>query len=64
MSETLLRSARRWTARLAATDAGYVATVARYTISTQVAAPPEQVFALWTNLERMGEWVGGVTDAR
>jgi uncharacterized protein YndB with AHSA1/START domain len=36
-------------------------TVARYTISTQVAAPPEHVFALWTNLERMGEWVGGVT---
>ena len=35
--------------------------MARYTISTQVAAPPEHVFALWTNLERMGEWVGGVT---
>ena len=36
-------------------------TVARYTISTHVAAPPEHVFALWTDLERMGEWVGGVT---
>ena len=36
-------------------------TVAHYTISTHVAAPPERVFALWTNLERMGEWVGGVT---
>jgi hypothetical protein len=35
--------------------------VARYTISTHVSAPPEHVFALWTNLERMGEWVGGVT---
>jgi uncharacterized protein YndB with AHSA1/START domain len=35
--------------------------VARYTISTRVAAPPGDVFALWTNLERMGEWVGGVT---
>jgi uncharacterized protein YndB with AHSA1/START domain len=35
--------------------------MARYTISTRVAAPPEHVFALWTNLERMGEWVGGVT---
>jgi uncharacterized protein YndB with AHSA1/START domain len=35
--------------------------VAHYTISTHVAAPPEQVFALWTNLERMAEWVGGVT---
>ena len=38
-----------------------MATVARYTISTKVAAPPEHVFALWTNLERMGDWVGGVT---
>jgi uncharacterized protein YndB with AHSA1/START domain len=36
-------------------------TVARYTISTHVGAPPEHVFALWTNLERMGDWVGGVT---
>ena len=35
--------------------------MARYTITTHVAAPPEHVFALWTNLERMGEWVGGVT---
>jgi len=35
--------------------------VARYIISTHVAAPPEQVFGLWTDLERMGEWVGGVT---
>jgi uncharacterized protein YndB with AHSA1/START domain len=25
------------------------------------AAPPELVFDLWTNLERMKEWVGGVT---
>jgi uncharacterized protein YndB with AHSA1/START domain len=24
-------------------------------------APPERVFALWTNLDRMKEWVGGVT---
>ena len=35
--------------------------VGRYTITTQIGAPPEHVFALWTNLERMGEWVGGVT---
>jgi len=35
--------------------------MARYTITTHVAAPPEHVFALWTNLARMGEWVGGVT---
>jgi uncharacterized protein YndB with AHSA1/START domain len=35
--------------------------VARYTFTTQVAAPVEVVFDLWTNLERMHEWVGGVT---
>ena len=35
--------------------------MARYTVSTLVAAPPERVFALWTDLARMGEWVGGVT---
>src|SRR6185436_6908556 len=38
-----------------------VSTMARYTISTNVAASPDHVFALWTDLERMGEWVGGVT---
>ena len=36
-------------------------TVAHYVFSTQVAASPEHVFALWTSLERMGDWVGGVT---
>jgi len=36
-------------------------TVAHYVFSTHVAASPEHVFALWTSLERMGEWVGGVT---
>ena len=36
-------------------------TVAHYTFSVHVAAPPERVFELWTSLERMGEWVGGVT---
>jgi hypothetical protein len=35
--------------------------VAQYTFSIHVDAPPELVFALWTNLQRMGEWVGGVT---
>jgi uncharacterized protein YndB with AHSA1/START domain len=35
--------------------------MAHYTISTHVSAPPEHVYALWTNLARMGEWVGGVT---
>ena len=35
--------------------------MAHYTFSIHVDATPERVFALWTNLERMGEWVGGVT---
>jgi len=35
--------------------------MAHHTLSTHVAAPPEHVFALWTSLERMGEWIGGVT---
>ncbi len=35
--------------------------MARYRFATHVGAPPDHVFALWTNLERMGEWVGGVT---
>jgi uncharacterized protein YndB with AHSA1/START domain len=35
--------------------------MAHYVFSTHVAASPEHVFALWTSLERMGEWVGGVT---
>jgi hypothetical protein len=35
--------------------------VAHYTISTRAAAPVDDVFALWTDLPRMGEWVGGVT---
>ena len=26
-----------------------------------IAAPPERVFALWMDLDRMKEWVGGVT---
>lgn len=35
--------------------------MAHYAFTIHVAAPPELVFDLWTNLERMGEWVGGVT---
>ena len=35
--------------------------MAQYTFSIHVDAPPESVFDLWTNLPRMGEWVGGVT---
>ena len=32
-----------------------------YRFSRHVAAPPEEVFDLWTNLDRMVEWIGGVT---
>ena len=31
-----------------------------YTFTTHVAAPREVVFDLWTDLDRMREWVGGV----
>ena len=32
-----------------------------YRFESRTAASPERAFALWTNLERMKEWVGGVT---
>ena len=32
-----------------------------YRFSVHVAAPQETVFDLWTNLDRMAGWVGGVT---
>ncbi len=35
--------------------------MAHYRFSIHVDAPPDRVFDLWTNLQRMGEWVGGVT---
>jgi uncharacterized protein YndB with AHSA1/START domain len=35
--------------------------MSRYEFSTYVAAPPERVFDLWTDLDRMRDWVGGVT---
>ena len=35
--------------------------MAVYRFSTTIAAPPDLVFALWTDLDRMSEWVGGVT---
>ncbi|MET4541926.1 uncharacterized protein YndB with AHSA1/START domain [Arthrobacter bambusae] len=37
--------------------------MATFRISTLVAAPPEQVFATWTDLDRYPEWIGGVTRA-
>ena len=35
--------------------------VAEHRFSIDVAATPERVFALWKDLDRMPEWVGGVT---
>jgi uncharacterized protein YndB with AHSA1/START domain len=32
-----------------------------YRFSVQIAAAPDRVFDLWTDLDRMKEWVGGVT---
>ena len=32
-----------------------------YRFVTHVNAPPEHVFDLWTNLDRLPEWVGGLT---
>ncbi|RAX44291.1 SRPBCC domain-containing protein [Arthrobacter sp. AQ5-06] len=34
--------------------------MATYRLSTFVAAPPERVFATWTDLDRFHEWIGGV----
>jgi uncharacterized protein YndB with AHSA1/START domain len=34
----------------------------RYEFSVRIAAPPDRVFDLWTDLDRMKEWVGGVTN--
>jgi uncharacterized protein YndB with AHSA1/START domain len=36
--------------------------MAVYRFDTLVAAPRDVVFDLWTDLDRMKEWVGGVTD--
>jgi uncharacterized protein YndB with AHSA1/START domain len=35
--------------------------MAEHRISIDIAAPPDRVFALWMDLDRMTEWVGGVT---
>ena len=35
--------------------------MAEHRMSIDIAAPPERVFALWMDLDRMSEWVGGVT---
>jgi uncharacterized protein YndB with AHSA1/START domain len=32
-----------------------------YQFTVRIAAPPDRVFDLWTDLDRMKEWVGGVT---
>ena len=35
--------------------------MAEFRLSVHIAASPEQVFDLWTDLDRMHEWVRGVT---
>lgn len=35
--------------------------MAEHRITTFIAAAPERVFGLWMDLDRMKEWVGGVT---
>lgn len=35
--------------------------MAEHRITIDIAATPERVFALWMDLDRMTEWVGGVT---
>ena len=35
--------------------------MATYRVTTLVAAPPERVFATWTDPDRFREWIGGVT---
>ena len=35
--------------------------MAEHRITIDIAAPPEQVFAVFMDLDRMTEWVGGVT---
>ena len=34
--------------------------MARYTFTVEIDAPRDQVFALWTNLERAPEWIEGM----
>jgi uncharacterized protein YndB with AHSA1/START domain len=38
-----------------------IAGVGRYRFTQEIAAPPEVVFDLWTDLDRLHEWTGGVT---
>jgi uncharacterized protein YndB with AHSA1/START domain len=35
--------------------------VSTHRVSVHVSAPPDRVFGLWTDLDRMKDWVGGVT---
>jgi uncharacterized protein YndB with AHSA1/START domain len=35
--------------------------VGDYTFTVHVDAPPEVAFALWTDLDRMSEWIEGIT---
>ncbi len=36
--------------------------MAHHTFTVEIAAPPQLVFDLWTNLERMHEWIEGISN--
>jgi uncharacterized protein YndB with AHSA1/START domain len=38
-----------------------IAGVGRYRFTQEIAAPPEVVYELWTDIDRLHEWTGGVT---
>jgi uncharacterized protein YndB with AHSA1/START domain len=38
-----------------------MAAMAEHRLTIDIAAPPERVFALWMDLDRVSEWVEGVT---
>ena len=40
---------------------GTITPVGRYEFTIDIAAPVERVFALWTDLDRGSEWIGGLT---
>jgi uncharacterized protein YndB with AHSA1/START domain len=46
---------------VASASLSYDARVPRHRLTAFANAPIEVVFDLWTNLERMKEWIGGVT---
>lgn len=42
-------------------EGAHAGPMATFRVTTLVAAPPERVFATWTDPDRFPEWIGGVT---